>query len=318
MKFYKCENSVTEDDLINIEKKLRTKLPLDFKSHYLKYNGGKPDKTLWVDKEGKIESIEIRGFIPLLYNKDFKDNPVFSQPERIIEEWKEKKVPMDLIPFVWVWSHSYICLNSCDNKIYLFERHKEKFNPILISECFQDFIDNLKEIESVEAIDVKSIEHKFWGKVAEDWAGISSDKYFKIPHFKDEKIVIFLGEEFDEDSDEIEELPTKKQLDSFEKTFSSFLDNIEDIIIQIKEETFDRYKKIYAKYYENSNESGRASLDVDTKDKHWEYMKDVNYIRILKSNTIQITIRYGLDTEHGVEIKLRNNKIVAIGGIAET
>ncbi|MDA6069097.1 hypothetical protein NJT12_05645 [Flavobacterium sp. AC] len=69
---------------------------------------------------------------------------------------------------------------------------------------------------------------------------------------------------------------------------------------------------------EESQQSGKEPLNIDAKEKHFEYIKDVIYIRILKRNTIQILIRYDLDIEHGLEFKIRNNKIVAAGGIAET
>ncbi|WDF64402.1 DUF6985 domain-containing protein [Flavobacterium sp. KACC 22763] len=160
--------------------------------------------------------------------------------------------------------------------------------------------------------------HKFWGEIQEDWAGISGNKLFKISYFKDDEIQVFLGEEFDEDGEEIEELPTNEELDGFEKTYSSFLENIDDIILQIKEEAFLRYKKIYAKYYEDSKQSGEEPLNIDTKEKHFEYIKELLYVRILKGNEIKMPIRYDLDTEHGIEIKLKDNKIVAVGGIAET
>lgn len=253
----------------------------------------------------------------MLYNKDFKDDPAFSQPERIIEEWEDKEVPKELIPFAMDVKGDYICINSSNNRIYFFERFQEKFNPILISESIKDFLNNLKEVENADVENVKMIEHKFWGNVKRDWSGASSDKIFRIPHFK-AKVEVFLGEEFDEDGEEIEELPTKRQLDNFEKTFNNFLENINDIIFDIKEKTFVRYKKIYAKYYENSEQSGKEPLNIDTEEKHFEYIKDVLSIRILKRGTIQILIRYDLDTEHGLEIKLTNNKIVGIGGIAET
>jgi cell wall assembly regulator SMI1 len=316
IKFFNSEKTLLESDIIHIENRLGIKFPTDFKAHYLLYNGGEPEKNVWVDIKHKFKNIEIDNFISLLYNKDFKDDPAFSQPERIIEEWKEKEVPKALIPFAIDSKGDYICINSSDNRIYFFERFDEKFNPILISESFQDFLSNLQEIEPVEVEVGENIKHKFWGNVQKDLAGISSDRFFKIPHFK-ANVEVFLGEEFDEDGNEIEKLPTKKQLDSFEKTFNIFLENINDIIFQIKEKTFVRYKKIYANYYEDSKQSGKEPLNIDTKEKHFKYVKDVLNIRILKRNSIQIAIRYDLDTEHGLEIKFTNNKIVGIGGIAE-
>jgi len=48
------------------------------------------------------------------------------------------------------------------------------------------------------------IVHPFWGKVEQDWAGFSSEITFFHPFFKNSGIEIFLGEEFDEDGEEIE------------------------------------------------------------------------------------------------------------------
>ena len=40
--------------------------------------------------------------------------------------------------------------------------------------------------------------------------------------------------------------------------------------------------------------------------------------RVTDNYNIVIAFRYGLDTEHGFEVRLASNSIVAIGGIAET
>lgn len=45
VKFSNCEKSITELDLLNVEKRLQVKFTNDFKIHYLKYNGGEP--TVW-------------------------------------------------------------------------------------------------------------------------------------------------------------------------------------------------------------------------------------------------------------------------------
>ncbi|WP_149208329.1 DUF6985 domain-containing protein [Flavobacterium johnsoniae] len=150
--------------------------------------------------------------------------------------------------------------------------------------------------------------HKFWGKVNENWIGFLSDVKFKTPYLKKEEIEIYLGRDTS--------IPSEQEMDDYEKTFRSFLDNIEVVISEIKKETFTRYKNIYAKYYEDFHRSGEKPLNLDTEDKHFEYVQDILYIRILKRNTLKILIRYDLDTEHGIEIKMKNNKIIAIGGIA--
>lgn len=160
--------------------------------------------------------------------------------------------------------------------------------------------------------------HNFWGEVAKDWAGFSSEKTFSIPHFEQQKVTVFLGEEFDEDGEELDTPPSEEQLDAYALTFSSFMKHLDTIIIDIREQAFNRYQKLYAHYFEDEAKSGEPPLNLNTADKHFQHLKEINYIRILDNHNLQIPIRYGVDTEHGLEIRLENNKIVAMAGIAET
>ncbi|GAA3767167.1 SMI1/KNR4 family protein [Flavobacterium ginsengiterrae] len=315
IKFFNCEKPISEIEFAQIEEVLNFKFPKEFREHYLQYNGGEPEKTFW--KNDKL-SFEISDFISILFNKEFRNDPSFSLPGRVIEEWENNEVPSILIPFAMNWEGNYVCINISDSKIYFFDRDEEEFNPVLIEESFGDFINSLEESKSEEIENRKIVEHTFWGQVEQDWAGISAEKLLKLPDFTSDEITIFLGEEFDDEGEEIDELPTKRELDSFEKTLKSFLDNLDEILIEIKSKAFDRYKKIYAKYYEDSGLSGKEPLNIHTVDEHFEYMRDLKYVRILKKNTIQILINYDLDNEHGLEIKLKNNKVVCLGGIAET
>ncbi|MBL6446387.1 hypothetical protein JMN32_08715 [Fulvivirga sp. 29W222] len=160
--------------------------------------------------------------------------------------------------------------------------------------------------------------HKYWGSIEEDWAGFSAEIVFYSKHFSSKPITIFLGSEYDDEGEEVETVPTHDELDNFEKTYTAFLADLDEVVDEIKEKTFERYLKLYAHYYENAHKSGEEPLNIDSKDKHFENIQDVNYIRILRHGNIQIPIRYKLDTEHGIEIRLENNKIIDIGGIAET
>jgi hypothetical protein len=172
------------------------------------------------------------------------------------------------------------------------------------------------------------MESNYFGKIENDWAGFSSEYKFTIPYF-DKNIEIFLGFEFDGDGNEIETLPTKDELLEYEYTLKSFLENIDEIINHIREETFDYYKRIYAKYYEkefivesffetNIKEGEiHKPLNIETPNTHFEYMKNINYIRILNNNKIIIQIFYRLDGDHGLEILLQENKIINISGIGE-
>lgn len=113
-------------------------------------------------------------------------------------------------------------------------------------------------------------------------------------------------------------MPSPAKLTAYQKTYLSFLDNIDTVMDEVKEKAFQRYQKLLAHYYENEAKSGIKPLGITDKEAHFPYMKNLNYIRILDNDTIKIRIHYDLDEEHGLEIRLENNAVAAIGGIAET
>jgi len=151
--------------------------------------------------------------------------------------------------------------------------------------------------------------NQYWGIVDEDWAGYSSEYTFLIPYFGKESTV-FLDDEYDEDGEE-KETPNAKQLNDYEETFKSFLSDIDTVIVDIKEKAYERYQKIYSK-------SENPPLILKDGEVHFKYMKDLLYIRVSDDDIIRILIHYDLDEEHGLEIKIQRNKVVAISEIAET
>ena len=172
----------------------------------------------------------------------------------------------------------------------------------------------------------------YFGTIENQWAGFSSEYKFNIPYFEADAEVL-LGPEFDDDGEEIETPPSDQQLAEFEQTLKNFLNYIDKVILDIQQTAFNYYKSYYAKYYEipfqvifeNNiiqkplNDMLHPPLNIDTKEKHFEYMKRMlGWIRILDGNTIIIPIRYALDEEHGLEFRIVNNKVEAVGGIAET
>ncbi|BFM45361.1 hypothetical protein CFS9_40020 [Flavobacterium sp. CFS9] len=160
--------------------------------------------------------------------------------------------------------------------------------------------------------------HKYWGKVEQDWAGFSSDITFSNLFFDEQEVEIFLGEEFDEEGEEMEEPPTEDQLAQFEETYQNFIVNIETILERIQNKAYERYLKLYAHFYEDSEKSGEPALNIGSVDKHNENIKEIMYLRVLDEKTIKLSIRYKLDTEHGLEFKFVDGQIKNVGGIAET
>lgn len=160
--------------------------------------------------------------------------------------------------------------------------------------------------------------HKYWGTIEEDWAGFSSDITFSNPFFDKQNIEFFLGEEYDEDGEEIEEFPTENRLTEFAETYQNFIESIEINIKSIQDKAYERYLKLYAHFYENSEKSGEPALNIDNVVKHNENIKEIMYLRVLEDKTIKLSIRYKLDTEHGLEFKFVGGQITNVAGIAET
>jgi len=61
--FLNIKEKLTERDLEEIEKKFSFKIPKDIRHHYLKYNGGYPEKCIFEDNNGK--QYEVEHFIPI-------------------------------------------------------------------------------------------------------------------------------------------------------------------------------------------------------------------------------------------------------------
>ena len=167
-----------------------------------------------------------------------------------------------------------------------------------------------------------------FGVVAEGWAGFVAEHKFSLGPFGE--ATVFLGEEFDEDGEEIDTPPSFTQLSEYAATLGNLRDNFDDVLAAIKESAFQRYHRLYAHYYEQpftvesffeidaEPGSDHQPLGIDSADKHFVYMMDLNYVRITDGGVIRLPILYKLDREHGLEIKLVNNTVNAVGGIAET
>lgn len=163
------------------------------------------------------------------------------------------------------------------------------------------------------------MKHDYWGEINSSWAGFSSETYFSHPFFnQNAQREIFLGDEFDENGHEIEELPDLDQLNEFAKTYQAFIHNLEQHLQTIQTHAFERYQKLYAHYYENPEKSGETALNIHDVESHNPYIQTMLNLRVTTPNTLILSIHYDLDTEHGMEFKFVNNQLEIVGAIAET
>src|SRR5690349_6262476 len=126
--------------------------------------------------------------------------------------------------------------------------------------------------------------HPFWGTVEEDWAGMTPNKEFALPGFE-KPVEVFLGEEpTDDEDDELSLSPA--QLDEYAATFQAFLAEAPYLLPTIKQQTFERYKKLYAAHYENPTQSATPALHLHTPDQHFAYLQELAYLCITDEQTI--------------------------------
>ncbi len=160
--------------------------------------------------------------------------------------------------------------------------------------------------------------HAFWGDVREDWAGFSSEVLYTPRQFPGSSVTVFLGGQFDEEGEEVEAPPSRSELDQYQSTYNSFIASEDRIFVEIREACFSRYLKLYAHHYEDRARSGAAPLNIHSKERHFEFVRGIKFIRLLARDGVVISFDYALDTEHGLEVRLEANRVAAIGVIAET
>ena len=153
LEFYDCEKNISEQEIREVESKLGLSFPTDFKAHYLKWNGGTPNKPIFENPNIDYDYIEIRDFIAVRYARDFGDDPDFTLEGRAVNEWEEMEVPPDLIPYAFDWGGNYICLHKNSGRIYYYVRDvwsdnistEANFakNTNLIADSFTEFLSYL-------------------------------------------------------------------------------------------------------------------------------------------------------------------------------
>ena len=153
MLVHNCEKNITEQEILIIEDRLNTAFPEDFKAHYLKWNGGSPDKAVFKNPKTDEDDIEISHFIGMKYNRAFRNDPDFTLEGRVAEEWENLEVPEYLIPYALDWYGNYVCLHKSNGKIYYYIRDvwndrlnaaaNFSNNSVLIAESFADFLSRL-------------------------------------------------------------------------------------------------------------------------------------------------------------------------------
>lgn len=146
--FLDTKKGLTENEILNFEKKHNIIMPEEVKKHYLMYNGGYPEKSVFVleDDERKYivnyffsiecgEGLALEKFLPLL------------DDENIFPKW--------LVPFADDEGGNLFCysIKDSDNGAVYFYDHEFEYGEnvedhiVFLSSSLVDFINSLVEDE---------------------------------------------------------------------------------------------------------------------------------------------------------------------------
>lgn len=152
--FFDCEKNIAIKDIDEIECELGIKLPEDFKSHYLKYNGGTPTHT-FTPTTDEWESDQVTAFIPIKYCAA-EDDSVDVTLLGVFKRMRDKDViPKKLLPFARDLGGNFFCLNMLDCSVSFFAT--DAFDPDLsmndnhkkverkIANSFGEFVNTLED-----------------------------------------------------------------------------------------------------------------------------------------------------------------------------
>jgi len=150
-RFTKCEKQLIPQDIREVENKLSLKLPKELKSHYLKSNGGVPDKKCWWQDD--YIYFEVVKFRPIKYvNGEINDDNFKTLESTYLSRTAQKVIPKNYLPFAYDLGNNYFCLNTDTNDVYIV--FMDLGNPMenpdsfrKLTNGFQNFIDNLEEGE---------------------------------------------------------------------------------------------------------------------------------------------------------------------------
>lgn len=144
--------AITAADVDHLESVIGKKLPAPFRNHYLKYNGGTPERTYWQADDFE-EPVEVSVFKPIVGG----ESTVLSTYQLML---KKKVLPEHLLPFANDWGGNFFCLNLDTGAVSYFttdtfdsdltpeENHAQSETPVCSN--FLRFVQGLIDEEDVD------------------------------------------------------------------------------------------------------------------------------------------------------------------------
>lgn len=138
-KILECKQHITEEDIKYIENKYKFIMPEDIRKHYLKYNGGYPEKSMYTSNNG--DEFIIDWFIPVK-REDGKND--LDSVLRILR--LDNTIPDWLIPFADEAGGDLYCYSLKKNELGAIYYWSHEFeNAVYITKSLEEFLNNMVE-----------------------------------------------------------------------------------------------------------------------------------------------------------------------------
>ena len=146
-----ADGTAKKEDLDRIEQKFHVKIPGEMREHYLAYNGGRPERTVFTDKNGDEYFVDL--LIPV--RERFK-RPIEKTLELLRAD--DSVLPDWLIPFAEEIEGKFFCFSVRESDFGTIYYYKHKFeygedpeeHIIYLAESITAFINALTENEDGE------------------------------------------------------------------------------------------------------------------------------------------------------------------------
>jgi hypothetical protein len=144
MEFFETSKSINVDDLVQVENELNIKLSEDFKTHYLRYNGGYPKKSKFLWEDG--DTTRINAFLSIKHEGIVSMELTYKY--LVLEE---NYLPEKIMPFALDDGGNFFCVSFRDHDYdHIYYSNDDHYNVndneehlVLLTISFGVFIDNL-------------------------------------------------------------------------------------------------------------------------------------------------------------------------------
>lgn len=138
-KILESKQPISLNDIKYIENKYKFSMPEDIKKHYLKYNGGYPEKSMYTADDG--EEFIVEWFIPVKREDGRND---LDSVLGILRE--DNTIPNWLIPFADEAGGDLYCYSLRENELGAIYYWSHEFdNTVYITKSLETFLNNMVE-----------------------------------------------------------------------------------------------------------------------------------------------------------------------------